>query len=55
VDGTTVPMLLQLVQSGKVAGELFGTHEFRLNDMMSAYETFANAAETNALKVVIKR
>ena len=55
VDGTTVPMLLQLVQSGKVAGELFGTHEFRLHDMMSAYETFANAAETNALKVVIKR
>ena len=55
VDGTTVPMLLQLVQSGKVAGELFGTHEFRLDDMMSAYETFANAAETNALKVVIKR
>jgi len=55
VDGTTVPMLLQLVRSGKVAGELFGTHEFRLHDMMSAYETFANAAETNALKVVIKR
>jgi alcohol dehydrogenase len=55
VDGTTVPMLLQLVQSGKVAGELFGTHEFKLNDIISAYETFANAAETNALKVVIKR
>jgi alcohol dehydrogenase len=55
VDGTTVPMLLQLVQSGKVAGELFGTHEFGLHDMVSAYETFANAAETNALKVVIKR
>jgi len=55
VDGTTVPMLLQLVQSGKVAGELFGTHEFRLDDVMSAYDTFANAAETNALKVVIKR
>jgi len=45
----------QLVQAGKVAGELFGTHEFRLHDMMSAYETFANAAETNALKVVITR
>jgi alcohol dehydrogenase len=55
VDGTTVPMLLQLVRSGKVAGELFGTHEFKLHDMMSAYETFANAAETNALKVVITR
>jgi alcohol dehydrogenase len=55
VDGTTVPMLLQLVQSGRVASELFGTHQFKLHDMMSAYETFANAAETNALKVVIKR
>ena len=55
VDGTTVPMLLQLVRSGKVAGELFGTHEFKLHDMVSAYETFANAAATNALKVVIKR
>jgi alcohol dehydrogenase len=55
VDGTTVPMLLQLVRSGKVAGELFGTHEFKLHDMMSAYETVANAAATNALKVVIKR
>jgi alcohol dehydrogenase len=55
VDGTTVPTLLQLVRSGRVAGELFGTHEFKLHDMMSAYETFANAAETNALKVVIKR
>jgi alcohol dehydrogenase len=38
-----------------VAGELFGTHEFKLNDIISAYETFANAAQTNALKVVIKR
>jgi alcohol dehydrogenase len=55
VDGTTVPMLLQLVQSGKVAGELFGTHGFKLDDILSAYDTFANAAETNALKVVIKR
>jgi alcohol dehydrogenase len=55
VDGTTVPMLLQLVQSGKVAGELFGTHEFKLDDILSAYDTFANAAQTNALKVVIKR
>jgi alcohol dehydrogenase len=50
VDGTTVPMLLQLVRSGKVAGELFGTHEFQLDDMMSAYDTFANAAETNEVR-----
>jgi alcohol dehydrogenase len=55
VDGTTVPMLMQLVRSGKIAGELFGTHTFTLNDMLSAYDTFADAAKNNALKVVIKR
>lgn len=55
VDGTTVPMLMQLVRSGKIAGELFGTHEFALHDMLAAYDTFADAAKNNALKVVIKR
>jgi alcohol dehydrogenase len=55
VDGTTVPMLLKLVQSGRIAGDMFGTHEFGLNDILSAYETFADAGKHNALKVVIKR
>jgi alcohol dehydrogenase len=55
VDGTTVPMLMKLVQSGKIAGDLFGTHEFALDDMLSAYETFAEAGANNALKVVIRR
>lgn len=55
VDGTTVPMLLQLVQSGKLDGTMFGTHEFGLHDMMSAYETFADAGAQNALKMVIRK
>jgi alcohol dehydrogenase len=55
VDGTTVPMLMQLVRSGKIAGELFGTHEFRMDEMLAAYETFAEAGKNNALKVVIRR
>jgi alcohol dehydrogenase len=55
VDGTTVPMLMHLVRSGKIAGELFGTHEFALSDVLSAYDTFADAAKNDALKVVIKR
>ena len=55
VDGTTVPMLMRLVQAGKVAGELFGTHEFALDDMLSAYATFADAGANDALKVVIRR
>ena len=55
VDGTTVPMLLQLVRSGKIAADLFGTHDFALHDMMAAYDTFAEAGKHNALKVVIRR
>ena len=55
VDGTTIPLLLQLVRSGKIAAEMFGTHDFALHDMMGAYDTFAEAGKHNALKVVIRR
>ncbi|HEY3954892.1 MAG TPA: alcohol dehydrogenase catalytic domain-containing protein [Streptosporangiaceae bacterium] len=55
VDGTTVPLLLQLVRSGKIAAEMFGTHEFGLHDMLAAYDTFAEAGKHNALKVVIRK
>jgi alcohol dehydrogenase len=55
VDGTTVPMLLQLVRSGKIATDLFGTHDFAMHDMLAAYDTFAEAGKHNALKVVIRR
>jgi alcohol dehydrogenase len=55
VDGTTVPLLLQLVRSGKIAADLFGTHDFGLHDMMAAYDTFAEAGKHNALKVVIRK
>ena len=55
VDGTTVPMLLQLVRSGKIAADLFGTHDFAMHDMLAAYDTFAEAEKHNALKVVIRR
>jgi alcohol dehydrogenase len=55
VDDTTVPLLLQLVRSGKIAAEMYGTHDFALHDMMAAYDTFAEAGKHNALKVVIRR
>jgi len=35
--------------------QVFVTHHFALDDIMSAYETFGNAAETGALKVLISR
>lgn len=55
VNATTIPMLLQLVQAGKIESDLLGTHDFSLGNMMQAYETFADAGEQNALKVVISR
>jgi alcohol dehydrogenase len=53
VDTTTLPMLLRVVQSGKIDPKLLITHRFTLDHIMDAYETFSNAAATKALKVLI--
>ena len=53
VNTNTTPMLLKLVAQKKLPAEKFATHHFRFDQFMDAYDTFARAAETNALKVVI--
>ncbi len=53
VSTSTTPMLLKLVAQHKLPAELFATHHFRFDQMLEAYETFGQAAETKALKVVI--
>ena len=55
VSTSTTPMLLKLVAQHKLAAERFGTHHFTFDQVMDAYDTFGRAAETKALKVVIKR
>ncbi|MCG2624301.1 zinc-dependent alcohol dehydrogenase family protein [Arthrobacter sp. I2-34] len=55
VNANTTPMLLRLVAQHKIPAEKFATHRFSFDQMMEAYDTFARAAETNALKVVITR
>ena len=55
VSTSTTPMLLKLVAQHKLAADLFATHHFALNKILEAHDTFARAAETNALKVVISR
>lgn len=55
VSTSTTPMLLKLVAQHKLAAERFATHDFRLDDILAAYETFGNAAQTQSLKVVLKR
>ena len=54
VDTITTPMLLKVVQSGKLQPAKLITHRFSLDDVMKAYDTFGNAAKENALKVVLK-
>jgi alcohol dehydrogenase len=54
VDTVTTPMLLKVVQSGKVQPAKLVTHRFELADVMKAYDVFGNAARERALKVVLQ-
>jgi alcohol dehydrogenase len=53
VDTSTTPRLLSLIAQGRLDPTPFATHRFPLGDTLSAYDTFAAASETNALKVVL--
>jgi alcohol dehydrogenase len=53
VDTWTTPNLLRLIASGRLDPTPFATHRFELDEMTEAYDTFADAATTNALKVVL--
>jgi alcohol dehydrogenase len=55
VSTSTTAMLLKLVAQHKLAAERFGTHHFTFDQVLDAYDTFGRAAQTKALKVVIKR
>jgi len=54
VDTITTPMLFKLVQSGRLEPKKLVTHRFALADVMKAYDTFGNAAQERALKVILK-
>jgi len=54
VDTRTIPQLMTLVASGRLDPTVFATHHVRLADTMAAYDTFADAANTGALKVVLE-
>jgi alcohol dehydrogenase len=53
VDTKTTPQLMKLIQERKLDPSLFATHRFSLGDTEQAYDMFAAAAETHALKVVL--
>jgi alcohol dehydrogenase len=53
VDAVTTPLLLRLIESGRLDPTAFVTHRFELGDTEEAYDVFADAATTQALKVVL--
>jgi alcohol dehydrogenase len=54
VDTVTTPMLLKMVQSGRLQPKQLATHRFELSEVMKAYDTFGNAAKERALKVILR-
>jgi alcohol dehydrogenase len=53
VDTYTTPLLLKLIEGGRLDPTAFATHRFQLDETMEAYAVFADAANTQALKVVL--
>jgi alcohol dehydrogenase len=54
VDTSSIPLLLKTVRSGRIDARQLITHHFGLGDIAQAYDTFARAADTKALKVIIE-
>jgi alcohol dehydrogenase len=53
VDAVTTQSLLKTIMAGKLLPKQLISHRFTLGDVMSAYETFGNAARERALKVIL--
>ena len=53
VDTNTTPRLMKLIDEGRLDPTPFATHRFELGETEQAYDIFADAATTNALKVVL--
>jgi alcohol dehydrogenase len=53
VDTSSTPTLLRLVAEGRLDPRPFATHRFAQDDILDAYQVFADAAKTDALKVVL--
>jgi alcohol dehydrogenase len=55
VDTYSTPTLLKLLRGHQLDAGRFVTHHFALDQIVDAYDVFANAADTGALKVVLSR
>jgi alcohol dehydrogenase len=55
VDTSSIPVVMAMVESGRIEPTLFTTHRFALDEIVHAYDIFARAGDTEALKVVLER
>ncbi|MEV4157771.1 zinc-dependent alcohol dehydrogenase family protein [Nocardia salmonicida] len=53
VDTDSTPRLIELIRSGHLDPTPMITHRFEMGEFADAYDTFARAAETGALKVTV--
>jgi alcohol dehydrogenase len=53
VDTSSTSMLLKAVASQKLQPSQLITHRFPFNQMLQAYETFGNAMQEKAMKVIL--
>ena len=54
VDTSSTPMLLKTLSAHRLDPSLLISHRFGFDQILDAYDTFANAAKTGALKVLIE-
>jgi alcohol dehydrogenase len=55
VDTSSIPTLMRLITTGQIDAKRFITHHFGLEEFDEAYDVFARAPSTYALKVVLSR
>lgn len=53
VNTTTIPLLLQTVESGRLDPTPLITHRLPFSDILRAYDVFSNAARERAVKIVL--
>jgi alcohol dehydrogenase len=55
VDTYSTPTLLRLLTGHQIDAGRFATHHFGLHEMIEAYDVFARASDTGAVKVILSR
>ena len=54
VDTISTPMLINVLRARKLDPKVLITHRFKFDQIIDAYDTFAHATKTRALKVLIE-